>query len=228
MPIIEDIPIMPLNSVLFPGAPTTLYIHEERYREMLEEVIEGDGYFGVGLLRAGREVGGPSIPHDIGTIVRVSEVTKLPDGSSMVLAQGGPRFRIRAILSAMPLVRADVELLDDRERDDGEHSDGVGMARSELRELMRLVLKTIGSDDAETPVPQDPGELSWAIAANLQMDIARQQEVLEMDSPGRRLTAVLPLLRKEIRHYRVMAAAREKLEALGITDEHDDSPFSRS
>lgn len=228
MAIIEDLPIMPLNSVLFPGAPTTLYIHEERYRAMLEEVIEGDGYFGVALLRAGKEVGGPSIPHDIGTIARVSEVTRLPDGSSMVLAQGGPRFRIRAILSAMPVVRADVELIDDRVRDDGEDLGGADLARAELRELMRLVLKTMGSDEAEAEVPRDPEELSWAIAANLQLRLARQQEILEMDSPGKRLTAVLPVLRKEIRHYRVLAAAREKLEALGMTGSDDDGPFSRN
>jgi len=102
------------------------------------------------------------------------------------------------------------------------------MARAELRELMTLVLRTMGSEDGGAEIPRDPEELSWAIAANLQMDLERQQEVLEMDSPGRRLTAVLPLLRKEIRHYRVMAAARSKLEALGITDRDDDGPFSRN
>jgi len=228
MAIIEDLPIMPLNSVLFPGAPTTLYIHEERYREMLEEITEGDGYFGVALLRAGREVGGPSIPHDIGTIARVSEITGLPDGSSMVLAQGGPRFRIRAILSAMPLVRAEVDLIADRAPEDGEDILGADIARAELRELMTLVLQTMGSEDTRTELPRDPEELSWAIAANLQMKLDRQQEVLEMDSPGKRFTAVLPVLRREIQHYRVMAAARKKLEALGMTGQDDDSPFSRN
>jgi Lon protease-like protein len=195
---------------------------------MLEEIVEGDGYFGVALLRAGKEVGGPSIPHDIGTIAKVAEVTKLPDGSSMVLAQGGPRFRIRAILEAMPVVRADVELLDDRSSDGGDDEFGADMARAELRELMTLVLQTMGSEDTQTEVPRDPEELSWAIAANLQMKLDRQQELLEMDSPGKRLTAVLPTLRKEIRHYRVMAAARKKLEALGMTGQDDDSPFSRN
>ncbi|MFW5868570.1 MAG: LON peptidase substrate-binding domain-containing protein [Armatimonadota bacterium] len=228
MAIIEDLPIMPLNSVLYPGAPTTLYIHEERYRRMLEEVVEAGGYFGVALLRAGKEVGGPSIPHDVGTIARVAEVTKLPDGSSMVLAQGGPRFKIRAILSAMPIVRAEVDLLDDRDTGDGEDATGADLARAELRELMSLVLKTIGSEDVDAQVPRDPEELSWAIAANLQMELARQQEILEMDSPGQRLGAVLPVLRKEIRHYRVMAAAREKLESLGMTGEDEDSLFSRN
>ncbi len=228
MAIIEDLPIIPLNSVLFPGAPTTLHIHEERYREMLQKVENGDGYFGVALLRAGKEVGGPGIPHDIGTIAHISEVAKLPDGSSMVLAMGGARFRIRAILSTMPVVHADVELIEDRAPTNGEDIFGVNAARSELVELMTLVLRTIGTNDAPLDVPNDPTQLSWAIAANLQMKLAQQQEILEMDTPGNRLSAVLPALRKEIRHYRVMAAARRKLETLGMVGTDDDSPFSRS
>jgi ATP-dependent Lon protease len=128
----------------------------------------------------------------------------------------------------MPIVRADVELVHDRETDDGDTIVGADIARHELRELMTLVLKTIGSESADAEVPEDPEQLSWAIAANLQMELSQQQEILEMDSPGKRLTAVLPILRKEIRHYRVMAAAREKLESLGMTREHDDSPFSRN
>jgi|LSQX01.1.fsa_nt_gb Lon protease-like protein len=227
MAILEDLPIIPLNSVLFPGAPTTLYIHEERYRKMLQDIVKSDGYFGVALLRAGKEVGGPGIPHDIGTIARVSEVVKLPDGSSMVLAVGGPRFRIRAILSAMPIVRADVELVEDANSHEAEDSAGAAMARSELLELMELVLRTMGSDEAPLEVPRDETELSWAIAANLQMRLGRQQEILEMDTPAKRLTAVIPVLRKEIRHYRVMAAARRKLEELGFTSV-EETPFSRS
>ncbi len=228
MGIIEDLPVMPLNSVLFPGAPTTLYIHEERYQRMLEEVSDDEGYFGVALLRAGKEVGGPGIPHDVGTIARISECAELPDGSSMVLAVGGPRFRIRAILSAMPVVRADVELIDDRPRDDGQSAVGADVARSELRELMSLVRRTIGAENTNVDVPEDPASLSWAIAANLQMELSQQQEILEMQSPGERLTEVLPMLRQEIRHYRVMAAARRKLEALGMTERDEETPFSRN
>jgi ATP-dependent Lon protease len=144
-----------------------------------------------------------------------------------VLAVGGPRFRIRAILSAMPIVRADVELVEDANSHEAEDSAGAAMARSELLELMELVLRTMGSDEAPLEVPRDETELSWAIAANLQMRLGRQQEILEMDTPAKRLTAVIPVLRKEIRHYRVMAAARRKLEELGFTSV-EETPFSRS
>ncbi|NLO06826.1 MAG: LON peptidase substrate-binding domain-containing protein [candidate division WS1 bacterium] len=219
---------MPLNSVLFPGAPTTLYIHEERYKEMLEEVSDGDGYFGVALLRAGKEVGGPAIPHDYGTMAHIFEATRLPDGSTVVLAEGGPRFKVRAIVSAMPIVRAEVELVEDINGADSVQSSDAELAYTELEELIGLVLRTIGAEQVQPKVPRDPAALSWAIAANLQVRLSVQQQLLEMRSATSRLAAELPLLRREVRHYRLLAAAREKLDALGITDGDENAPFSRS
>ncbi|MEA3403064.1 MAG: LON peptidase substrate-binding domain-containing protein [Armatimonadota bacterium] len=228
MSIVEDLPIMPLKSVLFPGAPTTLHIHEERYREMLDECVDGDGVFGVALLRAGQEVGGPSIPHDVGTIAHIAEVTRLHDGTSVVLAQGGRRFRIDAILQAMPIVRADVRVLDDDDAMTESDRELEEMARHMLGRLMRLVLRTMGADRPRPEVPDDPVALSYAIAANLQAPLPVQQELLEAGSVAERLEMSLPILGREVSHYRIMAAARAKLEQLGLVEEDSELPFSRS
>lgn len=228
MQMCENLPIMPLNAVLFPGAPTALYIHEPRYRQMLEDCLAGEGYLGVALLRAGREVGGPAIPHNVGTLAQIAETTRLPDGSSMVLAQGGPRFRIDAILATSPIVRADVVLLeDDREIEPASEAVLVA-ARERLKELMRLVLATMGAEEVEPDVPHDPVQLSYAIAANLQVPLRIQQELLEATSLTERLKMELPLLTREVGHYRVMAAAREKLRRLGLGEQEDGSLFSRN
>ncbi len=228
MPTRENFPIMPLNTVLFPGAPATVYIHEQRYREMLDECLETDGLFGVALLRAGREVGGPAIPHEVGTVARVAEVTKLPDGSSMVLVQGGPRFRIDTVQRAMPVLRADVVILEDSDAVSPAEEAVIVRAREQLKELMRLVMTMMGAHSVEPEVPDDPVDLSYAIAANLQTSFQVQQEMLEATSLARRLQMALPLLGKEIAHYRVLAAARRKLESLGLVDDGDDVPFSRN
>ncbi|MGD9496726.1 MAG: LON peptidase substrate-binding domain-containing protein [Armatimonadota bacterium] len=224
----EDFPIMPLNSVLFPGTPATLYIHEQRYREMLAECLRGDGFFGVALLRAGKEVGGPGIPHDIGTVAHVAEVTHLPDGSSVVLARGGPRFRIDTITSALPIVRADVEILEEDAAIEPADEGLLVEAREQLKELMRFVLSAMGAEGVEPDVPDDPVRLSYAIAANLQTPLRVQQQLLEMTSLTGRLAMALPMLTREVGHYRVLAAARNKLERLGMIGEGDTVPFSRN
>ncbi|MGC9318295.1 MAG: LON peptidase substrate-binding domain-containing protein [Armatimonadota bacterium] len=228
MSIFEDLPVMPLKSVLFPGSPTTLHIHEQRYREMLDECVEGDGVFGVALLRAGQEVGGPSIPHDVGTIAHIAEVTRLHDGSSVVLAQGGRRFRIDVILQAMPIIRADVRLLEESDDLAEADQDLESMVRERLGRLMRLVMRTMGADHPRPELPDDPVALSYAVAANLQAPLKVQQELLEARSVTDRLEMSLPMLGREVVHYRIMAAARAKLEQLGLVEEDSELPFSRS
>ena len=52
------LPMFPLNLVLFPEGILPLHIFEERYRVMVEEVMETDRCFGVVLIERGYEVGG--------------------------------------------------------------------------------------------------------------------------------------------------------------------------
>lgn len=224
----EDFPIMPLNMVLFPGAPSTIYVHEQRYRDMLEECLNDDRFFGVALLKAGREVGGPAIPYEIGTVAYIAEVTQLPDGSSVVLVRGGPRFRIDAILSVTPVLRADVEILADSSHVDPEDEPVIVRAREQLQKLMRLVMSMMGGKDLEPDVPSDPVQLSYAIAANLQTNFSVLQRMLETNSPAGRLKMALPLLEREVAHYRVLVAAHDRLESLGLVVDNEEGPFSRN
>lgn len=217
---------MPLNSVLFPGAPASLYIHEERYRRMLAERLAEDGVFGVALLKSGKEVGGPGIPHEVGTLARIAQVTKLPDDSSIVLAMGVQRFRIGSIAQFSPVVEADVQVLADDQEPMSAGAATLTEARERMGELLSLILKTMGQDEVEPPIPEDPAVLSYAVAVHLQAPLEVQQRLLEASSAAARLEMALPMLRKEINHYRVIQAAKEQQEESGAEDE--DSPFSRN
>ena len=57
-----NIPIFPLSTVLFPTGDIALNIFEERYRIMVEELLESGGVFGVVLILRGEEVGGSAVP----------------------------------------------------------------------------------------------------------------------------------------------------------------------
>ena len=46
-------PMFPLGMVLLPGSPLGLRVFEPRYLTMLEEVLAGDGAFGVVLIERG-------------------------------------------------------------------------------------------------------------------------------------------------------------------------------
>ena len=61
-----EIPLFPLNLVLFPGMPLPLHIFEERYKAMIGDCMRYNTPFGVSLIRSGQEVGEAADPHPIG------------------------------------------------------------------------------------------------------------------------------------------------------------------
>src|SRR6059058_5573554 len=79
-----ELPLFPLSSVLFPGAPLPLHIFEQRYRDLVGELLglpEGElRRFGVVAIRSGREAG-PAVPdlHSVGCAAVVRSVSGYAD-----------------------------------------------------------------------------------------------------------------------------------------------------
>src|SRR5262245_26690023 len=108
-----DLPLFPLNAVLFPGAKLPLHIFEPRYRMMIGECIDNEQPFGVVLIREGPEVGGGARPYDVGVTARITEVERLEDGRFNIVCIGQDRFRIHQTSSERAYLLGDVELLTD-------------------------------------------------------------------------------------------------------------------
>ncbi|HVL39075.1 MAG TPA: LON peptidase substrate-binding domain-containing protein, partial [Fimbriimonadaceae bacterium] len=71
---LEEMPLFPLNTVLFPYATVQLHVFEDRYRDLVRNCIEFDRPFGIVLIRNGDEVGGQAEPYMVGTAVRIVQV----------------------------------------------------------------------------------------------------------------------------------------------------------
>lgn len=86
--------MFPLNTVLFPGGPLPLRIFEPRYLDMVSYCMKTDSAFGVCLIQDGAEAGGPAAPHRIGTMAKIVDWNKLPEGLLGIMALGESRFSI--------------------------------------------------------------------------------------------------------------------------------------
>ncbi len=108
------VPLFPLNTVLFPGAVLPLHIFEDRYKALVKYCLAEQVPFGVALIREGREVGGPSAPHSVGTLARIIQAEELQDGRYNIVCRGEERFRVTALdRRAAEYLIADVELSPD-------------------------------------------------------------------------------------------------------------------
>jgi len=108
-----NIPLFPLNTVLFPGGPLPLRVFEPRYLDMISHAMKTDTPIGVVLIKSGDEVGPAPEVYDIGTISDITYWHKRNDGLLGITLTGTQRFKIKEIqVSKAQIIMADVELLE--------------------------------------------------------------------------------------------------------------------
>jgi len=101
------LPLFPLPVVLFPRTPLPLHIFEDRYKEMMRDVIGPKAEFGVVLA-------GEKGIVNMGCTATIDKVVKeYDDGRLDVLAVGRRRFEIILLNDEKPYLRGAVEFFDD-------------------------------------------------------------------------------------------------------------------
>lgn len=100
----EVLPVMTLGgTVLFPHAVMPLFIFEERYREMLDDVLKTDRLFAVFNEDPESGVEGhEEPPARMGTVGIVRAAHKNPDGTANLALQGIVRVRLVEIVQESP------------------------------------------------------------------------------------------------------------------------------
>jgi Lon protease-like protein len=191
------IPLFPLNIVLFPGMVLPLRIFEPRYRLMMKRCLEGDRQFGVALINEGDEVGGPADPFSTGTLAEISGYELMPDGQIMLVCVGVRRFKIHRDVPGEPYAQAEVEIL---EEGDPAATIDAHLLESSTSTLEKYLTALANVTNLSITVPDEglsPIDLSYLMAATLQVDNPQKQELLEALDVTTRLEMVLAMLETE-------------------------------
>ena len=189
-----ELPLFPLNVVLFPGMVLPLHIFEDRYKAMIGDCIEREEPFGVVLIKEGPEVGGPAEPFTIGTSARVTSVDRLEDGRMNLLTKGELRFETARITQQVPHMVGQVRYLDEQP---GEvQPDLLAEVGEQYTTFLRNLSSLSGGWTANAEIPQDPITLGYGVASNLDLPRSIRQDLLELDTAGQRLERLLPLLKR--------------------------------
>jgi Lon protease-like protein len=189
----QKLPLFPLGTVLFPGDAIPLQIFEPRYAQMLGDCQEADGRFGVLLIKAGPEVGGNALTHNIGTVARIIQVSDVGGGRFFVSAGGERRFRLISRDTDDPYPIGDVELLTDEPGTGDLDALAAGVAAA-TRDLMNLTLGLGGGWAGDQKVPDDPAVLSYYVPKLLKIDTTESQVLLESETISERLGIEASLL----------------------------------
>lgn len=197
----ERLPLFPLGTVLFPGLVLPLHIFEERYRLLIEELLEQPEphRFGIVGIELGHEIGNAAAQRlaGIGCTAEVHGVNPHEDGRYDIVTVGSTRFRIKGVDDSHTYLRGEVEFLpDEASADPGPHAQRV----TKLFHLYRHRLASAGAEVAEPiDLPADPVRLSYLIAAAVVLDCDEKQRLLEAEDATLRLRTEQDLLVRENR-----------------------------
>jgi len=95
---LNDLPLFPLHTVLFPDGRLPLRVFEARYVDMVRRCLRDNTPFGVCLINSGDEVareGKPTVPEMIGCLAEIVDCNMEQLGVLLIETRGRQRFRIR-------------------------------------------------------------------------------------------------------------------------------------
>jgi Lon protease-like protein len=215
-----ELPLFPLNAVLFPSATMPLHIFEERYKQMIGMCLEERRPFGVLLIRTGNEVGEPAEPFEVGTTAHIVRAQHLPDGRLNLVCIGGQRFRVRRVLQSDPYLVGDVELLEAPAAGDAEAEQMADSAGALYAEYVRLQLALTNQWTRRLEMPSDPALLADFIGARAAASLWVKQRILEETSARTRLAVEIEILGDAIREItpRLEAARTTRWRGFGVMD----------
>jgi Lon protease-like protein len=161
---VTDLPLFPLNTVLFPDGGLSLQIFEVRYLDLIGKCYKNGTPFGVVSLVQGNEVrsrdaAAPTgdafaneVFADVGTLAHIAEFAAPQAGLMVIRCRGGARFRIRS--------------------------------RTQLKHGLWIAHVDVLPDEVPTPIPVDLQPISHALGRLLeQQDSAAMLEFSPIAQP---------------------------------------------
>lgn len=186
MPAEIEIPLFPLNVVLFPHSKIPLYIFEDRYKKMIGDCISDGTAFGINFFSEKNL-------HITGCSALVEEVTERQENGEMnIIVKGVQRYKIISYeLSIAGYYSGIIEYLDD----DIEGYDKVKMEKAVkiYNDLVEIVykgsVKKIDLNDLKWNGSKR--SVTFTMAEKSGLSLVERQRMLEMESEEMRLDFIL-------------------------------------
>jgi Lon protease-like protein len=193
------LPLFPLQVVLLPGSQLPLHIFEDRYKEMIGEVLRDKLEFGV-VLASEKGIVNTGCTATVDRLLR-----EYPDGRLDILTRGRRRFEILLLNEERSFLRGAVEFFDDDEPDSSEP------AGPELLRNVMAGFNELESVDSNAPDMGDT-RLSFRLAQEVP-DLGFRQTLLTMRSEAERMRRIADFLpgflerRRKIQHTKDVAGS---------------------
>ncbi|BCU81212.1 Lon protease [Polycladomyces abyssicola] len=193
------LPLLPLRGlIVYPSMVLHLDVGRERSVKALEQAMVDENLI---VLSTQREVHieepSPDDIYRMGTIARVRQMLKLPNGTIRVLVEGLHRATIDEFLDEQTYYRVRVTQLAPQVKDDLQLEALMRSVLDYFEQYLRLSKKVSPETYSAVADIDDPGRLADIIASHLPLKIADKQKILETIDVHKRLETLLEMLNDE-------------------------------
>ena len=214
----EVVGILPIrNAVAYPGTIMPLAIGRKKSKALLADTEPNESIIGL-LAQRNPETDRPDFCnlYSIGTAISVLKVTKLPQGSIHVVVHGIARFKIIEKVATKPYLKARIQPLSTKVRTTKKLQALIVSVRQAANRV--ITLSSNVPDEASVLLEniENPSALADFLAANLSLDIAKKQQLLEELDAAKRLEQISFILAHQLEvlelSHKIQGRVRESVD----------------
>lgn len=207
-------PVLPLRDiVIFPHMIVPLFVGREKSVNALEQVMNEDKQI---LLVTQKEPGedDPSDKdlHEVGTVGKILQLLKLPDGTVKVLVEGTERVKITEFEKTDPYLEVKGEILND-ESDVTEELEALARAViTQFEQYVKLNKKIPPEVIVSVNQIEEPTKMADSVASHLAIKLEEKQELLALPNTQDRLEKIFGYMEGEIGVLQVEKRIRSRVK----------------
>ena len=211
---VGDLPLLPLRDiVVFPYMVIPLFVGRERSIHALDAAMaSGKEIFLAAQRQAKTDDPGEADIFSVGTISKIMQLLRLPDGTVKVLVEGTRRARITAFEGSGDHFRVKVAELADIPTDPVEVEALMRSIKSTFEKYVNLEKKIPPEMTVTANEVDEPGKLADVLAAQLTLKLSAKQDLLETPDAKARLETLYSHVQSEIEILEVQKKIRSRVK----------------
>jgi len=212
----ESLSILPLrNTVLFPGVIIPITVGRDKSVKLIKDVYKGSKTLGV-VSQKQSDIEDPSFEdlNKIGTVAHIMKMLRMPDGNITVIIQGRKLIELKEMVQEEPYLKAIVsELSEEKPAKNDEKF--IALVDS-IKDVALQIVKESPNIPSEAQLAiqniESPTYLVNFVCSNMDVDMNKKQELLQIFNLESRSEKTLEIITKELQRLEMKNEIQHKVK----------------
>ncbi|MDI6808660.1 MAG: endopeptidase La [Candidatus Eisenbacteria bacterium] len=195
-----ELPALPVtDTVVFPYMMLPLVISDKKLVRMADESLATNKIIAIFARKypEGEEPAAEDL-YSVGTASTILKMLRFPDNSMRLLVQGIGRVKLESVVQTEPYLKVRLSAI----TEDNRKTEETSALMKNVTNLFQKLVESVSYLPEELKVLsmniEEPGRLADIVASNLNVEVARKQEILETVDAKERLQKVAVILAREL------------------------------